>query len=118
MKNAREPIPEHFATIEEAAEFWDTHDLADYWDLTEEGDFEVNLKDLRSLVSLDPELAEKLAAEAHKRGLSTETLINLWLSEELRESVDSPQGLDTSGDVASCSTANSIPLSGFPTLAL
>jgi len=44
----------------------------------------VSLKDLRSLVSLDPELAEKLAAEARKRGLSTETLINLWLSEKLR----------------------------------
>lgn len=86
-KNVREPIPEHFATIEEAAEFWDTHDLADYWDLTEEADFEVNLQLRRYLVALDPRLAEKLAAEAHKRGLSTETLINLWLSEKLQESI-------------------------------
>ena len=86
-KHAREPIPEHFATIEEVAEFWDTHDLADYWDLTEAVDFEVDLQQRRYLVSLDPELAEELAAEAHKRGLSTETLINLWLSEKLRGSV-------------------------------
>jgi hypothetical protein len=86
LKNVREPIPEHFATIEEAAEFWDTHDLADYWDLTEEVDFQADLQHRRYLVSLDPELAEKVAAEAHKRGLSTETLINLWLSEKLRES--------------------------------
>jgi len=43
-KKTPEPIPEHFTTIEEAADFWDTHDLADYWDLTEEVDFEVNLR--------------------------------------------------------------------------
>jgi hypothetical protein len=55
LKNVREPIPEHFATIEEAAVFWDTHDLADYWDLTEEVDFDVDLKHRRYLVSLDPD---------------------------------------------------------------
>ena len=32
-KKEREPIPEHFKSLEEAAEFWDSHDLADYWDL-------------------------------------------------------------------------------------
>ncbi len=85
-KQVRDPIPEQFATIEEAAAFWDTHDLADYWDLTEPVDFEVELQRRRYLVALAPELAEKLAAEAHKRGLSTETLVNLWLSEKLQES--------------------------------
>jgi len=83
-KALREPIPEQFSTIEEAAEFWDTHSLADYWDLTEEVDFEVNLRPPRYLVALAPQLAEKLAAEAHKQGLSTETLVNLWLSEKLQ----------------------------------
>jgi len=32
-KKKREPIPRHFKSIEEASEFWDTHSLADYWDL-------------------------------------------------------------------------------------
>ena len=32
------------ATPEEIGEFWDTHDLADYWDETEEVEFQVNLK--------------------------------------------------------------------------
>jgi hypothetical protein len=31
---ARDPIPEQFATIEAAGEFWDEHDLADYEDVT------------------------------------------------------------------------------------
>ena len=81
----RNQIPEQFATIEEAVDFWDTHDLTDHWDLIEEADFEVNLQRRRYLVAVDPELAKKLATEAHKRGLSTETLINLWLSEKLQQ---------------------------------
>jgi hypothetical protein len=40
----RDPIPENFASIEEAAEFWETHSLADYWDVTKEVHFDVNLK--------------------------------------------------------------------------
>ena len=43
-KPAHEPIPEQFATVDEAAEFWDTHSLADYWDFTEEVDFKVDLR--------------------------------------------------------------------------
>lgn len=29
-KKVRDPLPEHFNSLEEAAEFWDTHDSADY----------------------------------------------------------------------------------------
>jgi hypothetical protein len=36
----RDPIPDHFSSIEEASEFWDSHDLADYWDLTSEAHFD------------------------------------------------------------------------------
>lgn len=86
-KGRPEDVPETFRSIEEAAEFWDSHSLADYWDLTEEVHFDVNLRGRRYLVGLEPTLAEQLAAEAHKRGLSAETLVNLWLSDKLRESV-------------------------------
>jgi hypothetical protein len=48
--NKAEQLPEQFATIEEAAEFWDTHDLTDYWDLTEDVDFVVNLRQRHYLV--------------------------------------------------------------------
>ena len=79
----RDPIPEHFADMEAAAEFWDSHDLADYEDLTSEVQFTVNLQRQRRLVALEPDLANRLAAEARKRGLSAESLVNLWLSERL-----------------------------------
>lgn len=86
-RRKRDALPEHFASVAQAADFWDSHDLADYWDLTQEAEFEVALKGPRYLVALDPELAERVAAEAHRRGLSAETLVNLWLSDKLQDSV-------------------------------
>jgi CopG antitoxin of type II toxin-antitoxin system len=79
----RDPIPKHFESIEEAAEFWDSHDLADYWDLTQEVEFEVDIQRRVFLTALEPELAKRLTECARKQGVSTETLINLWLSERL-----------------------------------
>ncbi len=71
-------------TIEEIADFWDTHSLDDYWDQTQEAEFEVRAK-RRRRVTLDPQVYAKLEAEAHTRGISPETLINLWLAERLQE---------------------------------
>jgi hypothetical protein len=79
----RDPIPQHFKSIEEAAEFWDSHDLADYWDVTSEAHFDVDIQRRVFLTALEPELAKKLIACAHERGISTETLINVWLTEKL-----------------------------------
>ena len=76
-------LPDHFANLDEAAEFWNTHDLADYEDATREVQFDVDLKKRTFLTALEPELAKKVAAHAHQQGISTETLINVWLSEKL-----------------------------------
>ena len=40
----RDPMPSPDATPEEIGEFWDTHDLADYWDETEEVEFQIDLR--------------------------------------------------------------------------
>ena len=84
-KQKRDPIPEHFKSIDEAAEFWDSHDLGDYWDLTREAHFEVDIQRRVFLTALEPTLAKKLTAVAHKQGISTETLINVWLAEKVKE---------------------------------
>ncbi|MEW6359917.1 MAG: CopG family antitoxin [Planctomycetota bacterium] len=81
----RNLIPKRFKNIEDAAEFWDSHDLADYWASTREAHFEVNLQRRVFLAALEPNLAKKLTALAHKQGISTETLINLWLTEKAKE---------------------------------
>jgi len=87
MVEKREPdaIPQHFQGVAEAAEFWDTHDLGDYWDQTREASFDVDIRRRVFLTPLEPELAKNLAAFARSQGVSTETLINLWLVQKLAE---------------------------------
>lgn len=71
-------------TIEEIAEFWDTHSLEDYWDQTHEVEFEVRAK-RRWRITLVPEIYTRLETVARVRGIQPETLVNLWLSERLQE---------------------------------
>lgn len=71
-------------TLDEIAEFWDTHSLADYWDQTHEVDFTVRAHPRRR-ITVAPELFEKLEQQARIRGLNPETLVNLWLAERLQE---------------------------------
>jgi CopG antitoxin of type II toxin-antitoxin system len=79
----RDPVPAGFASLAEAAEFWDTHDLGDYADQTQEVDVEVKIDRRVFLTALEPGLARKVSAYAVKQGVRAETLINVWLSEKL-----------------------------------
>jgi hypothetical protein len=69
-------------TLEEIAEFWDTHSLADYWDETHEVEFEVRAE-RRRRITLDPRVYAQLEVQARARGLLPETLVNLWVAERL-----------------------------------
>lgn len=71
-------------TLDEIAEFWDMHTLSDYWDQTEEVEFEVRAK-RRRRVPLEPDLYAQIETQARVRGISPETLVNLWLTERLKE---------------------------------
>jgi hypothetical protein len=71
-------------TLEEVADFWDTHSLADYWEQTHEVEFEVRAK-RRRRVTLDPDVYARVEAQAHARGILPETLVNVWLVERLQE---------------------------------
>ena len=71
-------------SIQEIGEFWDNHSLADHWDETKEASFEVRAAHRRR-VTIEPEIYTRLEAAAHMRGVSPETLVNLWLAEHLRK---------------------------------
>lgn len=71
-------------SIEEIADFWDTHSLADYWDQTHEVEFEIRGK-RRRRVTIDPEVYVQIEAQALERGILPETLVNLWLVERLQK---------------------------------
>ena len=92
-RNRKEPIPKHFRTMEEAGDFWDTHDLGEYWDQTEEASISFRLRRRRHLFAIEPGLARKIHAAAAARGVSPETIANLWLREMLaKEGVPRKRG--------------------------
>jgi hypothetical protein len=81
-KKKRDPIPEDFGSIQEAAEFWEGHDLTDYEDIFEDvSDVKINL--VRRHFRVDSGLAFKIDKIANVRGVSSETLVNLWLQEKV-----------------------------------
>ncbi len=69
---------------EEIAQFWETHSLDDHWQQTREVEFEVRAHQRRR-ITLDPELYVKIQAQAQKRGVLPETLVNIWLTERVQE---------------------------------
>lgn len=84
-RNKEQPIdsvPENFDSVEGAADFWDTHSLADYWDQTREVEVEVHAP-RREWIPLAANLAAQAAELARQEGLSIEKLVNLWIAEGL-----------------------------------
>ncbi len=86
-------IPD-FASIEEEAEFWDTHDTTDYEHVFEpvELTFARPLKHTWMLsIRLDKETFDALREIAKPKGLGASTLARMWILEEL-ERVRKHQG--------------------------
>jgi hypothetical protein len=69
-------------TVEEIGEFWDNHSLDDFWDQTEEVQFEIGATQRRR-ITLDPDLYTQIEDRARRRGIRPETLVNLWLAERV-----------------------------------
>lgn len=68
--------------LQEIADFWDTHSLADYEEQIEEVRFELRAQ-RRRRVSIDPEVYERVKVRARVSGITPETLVNLWIVERL-----------------------------------
>jgi len=67
----------------EIGEFWDTHDLTDYWDKTRSVEFDVNIESEVTYYAIDRKLSDALQKLSTQRGISPETLLNLWVQEKL-----------------------------------
>jgi hypothetical protein len=67
----------------EIGEYWDRHDLADHWDQTHEVTFDLNLQSSVTYFAVEKSLAEKLRAAAKVRGVTPETLLNVWVQEHI-----------------------------------
>lgn len=78
-------VPE-FASGEEAAEFWDTHDFTDYLD--EVKVISVKFSDVIEqavIVRFDSDTFDKLHRMASKRGVFPDALIHDWVVEGMKK---------------------------------
>ena len=84
-KQERDALPDEFNNIEAAAEFWDTHSLADHEDVQRRCEFEVELHSEKNYFAIERELSSNIDKLAHSEGILPETLVNLWLKEKIFE---------------------------------
>ncbi len=74
------PIPDNM-TIEEASEFWDTHDVTDY--PTRIVQFEYTPGEQITFIAIANQFLSQLEQQAKADGITIETLVNLWIQERL-----------------------------------
>jgi CopG antitoxin of type II toxin-antitoxin system len=67
----------------EMADFWDTHDATEFDDKTHQVTMEFDLRARQHYIAIDPDLVVRLREAAQARGLSLESLANLWLQERV-----------------------------------
>ena len=83
-KSKSRPMPK-FTSLDKLVEFFDTHDMGEYWDNIPETHFEIDIKRKTHLIALDDDLAEKVSAIARARRIPSKTLINEWVKEKVLE---------------------------------
>ena len=76
-ENKRSSIS-HATSLDEVGAFWDAHDFTDY---------DTTIPDVtvtfRRTIVIEMDLFEAIEREAQARGVSPETLVNLWLQQKL-----------------------------------
>jgi hypothetical protein len=68
-------------SVEAASEYWDRHSVADHPSRIVE--IEYSPEERATLVAIENGLLTRLAKSAKEKGVSVETLVNLWLQEKL-----------------------------------
>lgn len=73
------------SSVEELGDFWDTHDLGDFENETSPIAMRVEIEEAETLFHVERSLSEKLQTVSKERGVSAETLLNLWLQERVAQ---------------------------------
>jgi len=71
-------------SLDELVEFFETHDMGEYWDQMPEAHFDIEIKKRTHLVAIDAEVADKLTEIAKSKKIPSEALVNSWLKERLQ----------------------------------
>jgi len=79
----RDPLPETFATEEEAGEFWDTHSTMDYEEYLEPGEDEIDLRERIFEVPVEADVFQRLQQHARSSHESVSKVVDHILRERL-----------------------------------
>jgi len=71
-------------SVKGLVDFFETHDMGDYWEKMPEAHFDVNIKRRKHLVALEEDIVDKLTEIAKSKKVSSESLINAWLKDKIR----------------------------------
>lgn len=72
-----------FNSLQEIADFWDSHSLADYDDETQVVEITFDPTARRTFIGIEPELLADLKQIARERRVSLQTLVNVWLRQRV-----------------------------------
>ena len=78
-----EPLPDSFATEEEAGEFWDTHSASDYAEYFESADDTIEIKNRIFEVRVAEDVFQKLRQEAESSHQSVPKVVDQILRKKL-----------------------------------
>ena len=78
-----DPVPNEFASYEEAAEFWNTHDTTDYLENFEDASITGELRKRTFELEVDEKIHQALKKKAKKMGISVTRLANQILQEQI-----------------------------------
>jgi len=84
-KNKAKPWP-RLKSVDELVEFFDKHDMGEYWDQLPKAEFEVNIKTRKHFVAIDEKIIPKLNQIAKSKKVPSAKLINTWLREKIETS--------------------------------
>jgi aryl-alcohol dehydrogenase-like predicted oxidoreductase len=75
-KKQIDPIPEEFASYEEAAEFWDAHDTTDYPDAFRPVSVEAKFRKRHYEIEIDADVVRALQRLAQQKGVTLSHLVS------------------------------------------
>ena len=67
------------------SDFWNEHDLSDFWGKTRAVRADVSLESEESYYGIEKGLSQTICNAARERGVSPHTLINMWLQEKVQK---------------------------------
>jgi hypothetical protein len=77
-ENKSKPLPRS-KSVKELVDFFESHDMGDYWEQLPEAHFDVNIKKRKHLVALEEDIVDKLTEIAKAKKVSSESLIRVFL---------------------------------------